>query len=46
MTLDVGEKTTTAAQDIHKKIQQKNSAFGKLTGNARNNGGIVDKRKK
>jgi cell division GTPase FtsZ len=44
MTLDVGEKTTTAAQEIHQKIKAKNSAFGKLTGNAR--GGIVDKRKK
>lgn len=44
MMLDVGEKTTTAAQEIHQKIKAKNSAFGKLTGNAR--GGIVDKRKK
>lgn len=44
MTLDLGDKTTTAAQDIHQKIKAKNSAFGKLTGNAR--GGIVDKRKK
>ncbi len=46
MTLDVGEKTTTAAQEIHQKIKAKNSAFGKLTGNARTNGGIVDRRKK
>lgn len=44
MTLDLGDKTTTAAQEIHQKIKAKNSAFGKLTGNAR--GGIVDKRKK
>ena len=44
MSLDVGEKTTTAAQEIHNKIKAKNSAFNKLTGNAR--GGIVDKRKK
>lgn len=44
MTLDLGDKTTTAAQEIHQKIKSKNSAFGKLTGNAR--GGIVDKRKK
>jgi len=48
MTLDLGDKTTTAAQEIHQKIKAKNSAFGKLTGNARTGlgGGIVDKRKK
>lgn len=45
MALDLGgDKTTTAAADIHAKIKAKNSAFGKLTGNAR--GGIVDRRKK
>ncbi len=46
MSLDVGDKSTTAAQEIHQKIKAKNSAFGKLTGNARNSGGIIDKRKK
>lgn len=40
MNLDLGEKTVNAAADIHKKIQQKNSAFNRLSG------GIVDKRKK
>jgi len=44
MALDLGDKTTTAAQEIHQKIKAKNSAFGKLTGRA--TGGIVDKRKK
>lgn len=40
MNLELGEKTITAAADIHKKIQQKNSAFNKLSG------GIIDRRKK
>lgn len=42
MAFDVGEKTTSAAQEIHKKIQNKNSAFSKLGSNK----GIIDKRKK
>lgn len=49
MTLDLGgDKTTSAAAEIHAKIKAKNSAFGKLTGNARTglSGGIIDKRKK
>lgn len=44
MSLDTGEKNVSAAQAIHEKIKAKNSAFNKLTGNAR--GGIIDKRKK
>lgn len=44
MGLDLGEQTTTAAQEITKKIQEKNNAFNKLAGN--NRVGLIDKRKK
>lgn len=45
MAIDLGaDKTTSVVQDIHKKIQQKNSAFGKFNQNAR--GGIIDKRRR
>lgn len=40
MNLDLGEQTTTSVQEIHKKIEQKNSGFNRLAG------GIVDRRKK
>jgi cell division GTPase FtsZ len=42
MVLDLGEKTSTAAQQIHQKIKDKNSAFTKLIGNVP----VIDKRKK
>lgn len=38
------DSTTSAAKQIQDKIKQKNSAFGKMMGNAR--GGIIDKRRK
>lgn len=44
MVLDMGEKTATAAQQIHEKIKAKTSGFNKLTNAGR--AGIIDKRKK
>jgi len=46
MTIDYeANQTQTKAQEIHKRIKQKNSAFGKLTTNAQSNK-IVDRRKR
>lgn len=44
MALDLGEKTTTAASEIHQKIKAKNSGFNKLANKPAV--GIIDKRKK
>jgi len=46
MTIDYEQnQTQTKAQEVHRRIKQKNSAFGKLTTNAQSNK-IVDRRKR